>query len=378
MCVAIYKPVGLKLDEDTLFNCFIKNPDGCGFAYTTGTELVVFKTMDYPTFLEEYEKCYEQYGETSPFIIHFRIATHGTVDIFNCHPFIVDNDHVFIHNGVISNVPSCAEKKKSDTQVFNELILQNLPADWFENTAIKYLLEDFISFSKIVVMNLKGEVLILNEAKGTWVDGVWFSNTLWKQTSIWEDISRGNYAKAGGDDDWDWSDYCLNCGKFIRYNIYSQRKGEGFCSGTCKDAYAKDMEKYRAHSAGGTPSYSQTCKVCGKSGTMVFSDYKSGKPVCFCSWACRDKELEARKQETEVTQQLEHKVKCLYCGQHKLARESFEVVFDESLVTGGAQIVEYICIDCMEDAVEAGILELTDELMDMACTILTEREGEGR
>ena len=59
MCVAIYKPVGLKLDEDTMFNCFIKNPDGCGFAYTTGTELVVFKTMDYPTFLEEYEKCYE-------------------------------------------------------------------------------------------------------------------------------------------------------------------------------------------------------------------------------------------------------------------------------------------------------------------------------
>ena len=378
MCVAIYKPVGLKLDEDTLFNCFIKNPDGCGFAYTTGTELVVFKTMDYPTFLEEYEKCYEQYGETSPFLIHFRIATHGTVDISNCHPFVIDKDHVFIHNGVISNVPSCAEKKKSDTQVFNELILQNLPADWFENTAIKYLLEDFISFSKIVVMNLKGEVLILNEAKGTWVDGVWFSNTLWKQTSIWGDTSRGNYARAGGDDDWNWSDYCLNCGKFIRYNIYSQRKGEGFCSGTCKDTYAKDMERYRAHSAGGTPSYSQTCKVCGKSGTMVFSDYKSGKPVCFCSWACRDKELEARKQETEAVQQLEHKVKCLYCGQHKLARESFEVVFDESLVTGGAQIVEYICIDCMDDAVEAGILELTDELMEMACTILTEREGEGR
>lgn len=178
MCIAIYKPSEKILDKDTLYNCFLRNSDGCGFAYINEDhhghkKIIVKKAMEFDKFWKQYQRA-TRVAPESPFIIHFRISTHGIVTTFNCHPFMIDRETVFAHNGVIHGVP--ADKKKSDTQMFNDVVLKDLPKGWMKIAAIKTLLEDFIGHSKLIVMDLDGNYNIYNEHKGIWNDGVWYSN----------------------------------------------------------------------------------------------------------------------------------------------------------------------------------------------------------
>jgi len=182
MCIAIYKPVGKSISDEVLERCYKKNQDGCGYAhiktYDDGDkQLITYKDLVFESWLESYREA-EAENADSPFLIHFRIKTHGKIDIDNCHPFIIDDDHVFIHNGIISGVPN--DPNKSDTRMFKNHILSTLPEGWMGHQAIKTLLEDFIGYSKLVVMNRNGDVELYNEKKGEWFGGVWYSNTGYK------------------------------------------------------------------------------------------------------------------------------------------------------------------------------------------------------
>lgn len=201
MCIAIYKPAGKTITKDVLKVCFDNNSDGAGFAYVNtdyhgNRRLRVYKYMDFEPFYEKYEK-YTRLMPESPFVIHFRIKTHGKKDIANCHPFVIDHDTVFIHNGIISGVGHDAEM--SDTRLFNREILQKLPKLWYKNDAIIKLVEDFIGLSKLVVLDVDGTAKIINESKGVWHEDIWWSNETFKvrrtytTTSYWENGSTTTY-----------------------------------------------------------------------------------------------------------------------------------------------------------------------------------------
>lgn len=182
MCVAIYKPANVTISDENLKNCFLANQHGCGFAYIntdhTGVRRIkIKKTMDYEIFKRQYDRAVRVNPE-SPFLIHFRIRTHGTTDKFNCHPFSVDDEHVFIHNGTITGVGT--DSKKSDTQLFNEKILKKLPNGWMNEEHFKFLIEESIGYSKLAVLNIDGDVQLYNESRGSWIEGAWYSNDLWK------------------------------------------------------------------------------------------------------------------------------------------------------------------------------------------------------
>lgn len=179
MCIAIAKKAGAIITDDILERCFKKNQDGCGFSYIDqGGRLRVNKSLVFDRFHADYRAA-EALNPRSPFLIHFRIKTHGTVDLDNCHPFMIDENHVFIHNGVISKVPNHASM--SDTRVFNQQILQQLPRGWFSNPAIKVMLEDYIGYSKLVILKRNGEINIINEKSGFWEGDVWYSNSGYKE-----------------------------------------------------------------------------------------------------------------------------------------------------------------------------------------------------
>jgi len=181
MCIAIYKPANIVINKETLHRCFLKNKDGCGFAYfKSDGELIIEKSMSFDKFYEDYE-FHSVINSDRPFLIHFRIATHGTVDLFNCHPFQVDNNHVMIHNGIIHNIRKCPDKLRSDTQMFVDDVLKELPSNWMHNTGITNLIEDYIGASKVVVLAADDEVTIYNEHKGEWADDVWYSNSGYKE-----------------------------------------------------------------------------------------------------------------------------------------------------------------------------------------------------
>ena len=84
MCIAIYKPSDKELTKETLETCFNANPDGAGFAYINTDyvghkKIKIKKTLDFEDFYQKYERALSLAPE-SPFLIHFRIKTHGDRD----------------------------------------------------------------------------------------------------------------------------------------------------------------------------------------------------------------------------------------------------------------------------------------------------------
>jgi hypothetical protein len=177
MCIAIYKPEGKVLSQSTLKECYDANPDGAGFMYAEDKKLHIQKGFfSYDSFY----KAYKQH-ETKQAVLHFRIKTHGKIDTTNCHPFAVNNSLGFVHNGIINGF---GDTNHSDTIGFNHGILQPLVNKWgnlalFQDPIID-LIEGRIGYSKLVFLDRHGNHKIMNEGKGVWDDGVWYSNNSYK------------------------------------------------------------------------------------------------------------------------------------------------------------------------------------------------------
>lgn len=109
MCILILKPKGVNLpDYATLCRCAKRNPHGFGFAVQGSKP---FKTLDFNKFIDALYSA----DENLPMMIHFRLATHGSIKPSNCHPFRDDtNGLTFAHNGVM-NIHTLADKTDSET-----------------------------------------------------------------------------------------------------------------------------------------------------------------------------------------------------------------------------------------------------------------------
>jgi glutamine amidotransferase len=185
MCIAIVKAKGNAIPEEHLENGWKANDDGAGFAYVGSTgEIVIEKFMTWEEFLPSYRLAVETYGDTSDFLIHFRITSKGTTDLDNCHPFYVDRDRAIIHNGTMTDVVIEKKDTRSDTRVLAEEYLPQLPEDWEDNWVITTFLESFIGWSKICMLHRTKGIYIFNENRGTWVEGNWYSNDTYKPKAV--------------------------------------------------------------------------------------------------------------------------------------------------------------------------------------------------
>jgi hypothetical protein len=125
-------------------------------------------------------KVYEDWRNRFPsahILLHFRISTHGGINIENCHPFKVNKSLAFIHNGIID---TDIIKGKSDTNSFNELVLKELPKDFYKQQSIMDLMEYRIGYSKLVFLDGMNNYAIVGEHKGKWDNGNWYSNESYK------------------------------------------------------------------------------------------------------------------------------------------------------------------------------------------------------
>ena len=189
MCIAILKPKGENISKDRLENCFDNNDDGAGYVFAKNGILHFFKGFfRFKDFWKSYVKNVVQNGNPIS-AIHFRITTHGKTNTANCHPFKVNDNLGFIHNGVIDMVDVDKKKKRSDTSVFNDTILKQLPSNFIRNTAICDLIAESIGNSKLVFLDNNGNYTIISEEQGFWVENVWYSNNSYK----WCNVYHYNY-----------------------------------------------------------------------------------------------------------------------------------------------------------------------------------------
>lgn len=97
MCIAIVKPQNKTISDEYLENCFENNSDGAGIAYANNGKLYIVKGIfDKQKFIQVVRKA-EKFAE-GDMLIHCRIGTSGLKNKNNCHPHIVNNNLVMIHN----------------------------------------------------------------------------------------------------------------------------------------------------------------------------------------------------------------------------------------------------------------------------------------
>lgn len=177
MCLIILKTYEGKILKNDLKNAFKNNPDGVGFCYTDFNKLHVYKKV-YKTFKEFYND-YEIFkdvseGYASNLLIHFRFATHGLIDDNSCHPFYINDNLAVAHNGVIQT--DREDDNLSDTQIYIEDTLKQLPKDFHRNNAILKLIADNIGhYNKLAFLDKDNIYKIVNEDQGQWYNGCWYS-----------------------------------------------------------------------------------------------------------------------------------------------------------------------------------------------------------
>ena len=178
MCIIAYKPVEASaISPDTVYTMARINSDGGGICYINEAgKLEVFKTLKDLDGIIGHMSLADDIG--SPYLLHFRIRTHGPVNFDNCQPFFVDDSHAIVHNGIL-NVE--AYKDRSDSRVFTEDIVATFPLGWFDSDGVWTIMKDFVgSWNKIAVMRDDGDVRIINEDGGLWDNGIWYSNSSYK------------------------------------------------------------------------------------------------------------------------------------------------------------------------------------------------------
>jgi hypothetical protein len=174
MCIAIVNPKAVTLKKQILQNCWDNNNDGAGILYVQNNKVVAKKEMtDFNIFYGYYQEAKRSGNDV---IIHFRIGTSGGVNEHNCHPFHIQDDTWFVHNGMLDvHVPH--NSPISDTQIFNNAFLKGLPKDFMYNDTMLDLIEYSIgNGNKFIFFNELGHWRIVNEQAGTWDLGCWFSN----------------------------------------------------------------------------------------------------------------------------------------------------------------------------------------------------------
>lgn len=151
MCILIAKKAGVKTpSKKTLENCFKANPDGAGYAYINGKKMYLNK--GFMTFADFWRSFRAVDVTEKDCIIHFRIATHGTVCVDNCHPFAINGQICAAHNGVLS-IPS--KNNKTDSEIFFTEICAPLIENFgIESPLFKEVIRLSIGTSKIAFLDI--------------------------------------------------------------------------------------------------------------------------------------------------------------------------------------------------------------------------------
>lgn len=173
MCILIVAPKGTIVPDEHLKESSKANPDGAGLAWKQNNKIVTFKSLNQDLVIRKYKSLVAQ-DIQSDILLHFRVKTTGNIKLQNIHPFYVRENVVMGHNGVID---IDEHKDQTDSQTFG----MRFRKFNYRDPLVQELFKKYISLnSKIAYLDLKGYTII-NEEKGIWVDGVWYSNNSFKK-----------------------------------------------------------------------------------------------------------------------------------------------------------------------------------------------------
>ena len=193
MCMLCVVPPNVLPDREKLTYSAINNPDGFGFAIVVSKEkrIITYHTMDPDDAVNEFLKMRAEYPSDYA-LWHARLATHGSTNLDNCHPFkVADSMTVLAHNGILPiDIPT--GDWRSDTRIFAEEVLAKIGGvSALDNPHIYNILEEYTSGSKVCVLTVdpkaEYQMYLLHDNKGTTDEsGVWWSNDSCSPSYGWQ------------------------------------------------------------------------------------------------------------------------------------------------------------------------------------------------
>lgn len=203
MCILTFIKPGITPDTDLLSRGALVNPDGHGYALHTTDQILVGHGLDATTVIAEFAQLRDRHPD-GPALFHSRLATHGSEDLTNCHPFRVGGDErtVLAHNGILpKQVHPAKGDSRSDTRIAAEDFLPTRPFGSLDSWAGRERLERWLGTDKMVLLTVdpayKHSAYIFNEHRGHWNEGSWYSNDSYRW-GLWEETA----------------DRCEACGEF--------------------------------------------------------------------------------------------------------------------------------------------------------------------
>ena len=212
MCIVVYKPKDrLMPSEETLRQCFTRNPDGAGYMFPEDDKVVIKKGyMNFKALYQAVMKDYERLGKETPFVLHFRIQTQGGVNQECTHPFPLSKNMVDLktldiesrfglaHNGIISLTSKSgytqyydsttrtyrydySKPDYSDTMKFitDYLALIIKTENWYKDEDTLALIEKLAGYSnKFAIMDKEGHTTLI----GNFIEdnGIYYSNSTYE------------------------------------------------------------------------------------------------------------------------------------------------------------------------------------------------------
>ena len=182
MCLIIYRDKSQIVTDDFAKDVATRNRDGWGFMYNhpETNKVITKKGLVLDDFFTHYHPVQEA---DIPCIIHFRMKTHGAINLDNCHPYEICKGVYFMHNGCIKvETPTKDINTLSDTAIFVRDILRPMflnskdrislvRSPWFEHMMEVHADKNN---SRYVISDIEGSVFF-----GSWYEtttGLFFSN----------------------------------------------------------------------------------------------------------------------------------------------------------------------------------------------------------
>lgn len=190
MCLLMTIPADVTFTEKEIRDFYVRNQDGIGVMFHAEGQLQFYKLL--PKNGTEAVKFFKRY-EGIERAVHWRMRTHGEINLDNCHPYVVqgfsekdggfgthESPLLLMHNGVLFT-GNHANTKFSDTwhyvRDYLRPLLAKRPDLAFDPVFVEVISKHIGSGNKFVVMGRGGKMAVFNRSSGVEHKGAWFSNT---------------------------------------------------------------------------------------------------------------------------------------------------------------------------------------------------------
>ena len=183
MCLLIQQTAATNFTDEHLLDFYSRNRDGIGVMWSEGGNLHYEKHL--PVNAQDCVDFYNRVARGKDACVHYRMKTHGHIDMDNCHPYDVfgfEEAHemptLLMHNGIL-HTGNAKDFSKSDTwHYIRDFIRPMMKADpsFMFTKEFAEVIGKHIGNNRFAIMNHLGEVNIINKHQGVEFNGAWLSN----------------------------------------------------------------------------------------------------------------------------------------------------------------------------------------------------------